>query len=411
MLSGNEHTEIAINEQTVNTINDESNDESNELNVNNMNDEENEESNEQNENRMNYEENTEENIDELETEIDAINEENDVFYECNEWMEQEDDYEESESRNIPLFLNCPITKEECAVAILSFALRHNVTAALLLDLLNLIALICPSPNYSFDSLHKLKKFLNYDNNNIKKHNYCEKCEITTEKHEECPQCSSRKTIKYFIEMPLLPQIKLLFSQPSFLQNLQYRFQRENSTCLLDIYDGKIYKELNDSNGMLNSKLNISLSWYTDGISPFKSSKFSVWPFFFIINELEYKKRYQLQNLFFFGLWFGEKKPIPNLFLRSLHDSLKLLYEGISVKINTSNIPVTIKGIVICGTCDLPAKALFLNMIQSCGSLQHQESIMAGILLEDSEHQLKWTLIWTRPREKRWFNSQQGFFEG
>lgn len=47
--------------------------------------------------------------------------------------------------------------------------------------------------------------------------------------------------------------------------------------------------------------NISLMWDTDGIPIFKSSKFSVWPFYCIINELGFVERTKTWFLQAFGL--------------------------------------------------------------------------------------------------------------
>jgi len=49
----------------------------------------------------------------------------------------------------------------------------------------------------------------------------------------------------------------------------------------------VYKQLVDGGGPLSDPKNISLTWNTDGVPIFKSSKFSVWPFYCIINELRF----------------------------------------------------------------------------------------------------------------------------
>ena len=57
----------------------------------------------------------------------------------------------------------------------------------------------------------------------------------------------------------------------------------------DIYDGNVYQEL-VRDGFLANKDNISFLFNTDGIPVFKSSGFSFWPLFLLINELPYKMR-------------------------------------------------------------------------------------------------------------------------
>lgn len=66
-----------------------------------------------------------------------------------------------------------------------------------------------------------------------------------------------------------------------------------------------------------------------------------------------------------GIWFGNLKPIPNLFLKSFEESLSKLREGVEFTL-WNKIVVSVKAMIICGTCDLPGKAIFLNFKQHNG---------------------------------------------
>jgi hypothetical protein len=57
----------------------------------------------------------------------------------------------------------------------------------------------------------------------------------------------------------------------------------------DICDGEVYQSL-VRNGFLADNRNVSFIFNTDGIPIFKSSKFSFWPLYLLINELPYKMR-------------------------------------------------------------------------------------------------------------------------
>lgn len=82
-------------------------------------------------------------------------------------------------------------------------------------------------------------------------------------------------------------------------------------------------------------------WNTDGIPVFKSSKFAIWPLYFVINELPYKERISKDNMIFAGLWFGSSKPSMLTFLRPFHSSLSILEtEGLLVKSSDENYFVT-----------------------------------------------------------------------
>lgn len=68
---------------------------------------------------------------------------------------------------------------------------------------------------------------------------------------------------------------------------------------------------------------------------------------------------------FYGLWFGEVKPEINIFCSPLLNSLKSL-EQEGLEINTDGKLTNVKGFLICGTADLPARGTVLNMTQFNG---------------------------------------------
>ncbi|KAK0180603.1 hypothetical protein PV327_002969 [Microctonus hyperodae] len=57
-----------------------------------------------------------------------------------------------------------------------------------------------------------------------------------------------------------------------------------------------------------------------------------------------------------GLWFGQKKPFPLLFLNTISDELVRLRHGIDFELPNGDF-WHVKAAVIAGTCDLPAKAV------------------------------------------------------
>lgn len=81
--------------------------------------------------------------------------------------------------------------------------------------------------------------------------------------------------------------------------LQSSFEKRNSSrdpnVYSDIYDGALYTELFENHGFLSYLHNISFTWYSDGIKIFKSGKYNIWPFIFVINELPYEERYKMKT--------------------------------------------------------------------------------------------------------------------
>ncbi|XP_063425300.1 uncharacterized protein LOC134708578 [Mytilus trossulus] len=122
--------------------------------------------------------------------------------------------------------------------------------------------------------------------------------------------------------------------------------------------------------------NISFTWNTDGIPVFKSSKFSLWPFYLVINELPYKQRMMKENMILCGLWFGETKPFISLFTKPLMKSLKNL-ESKGIEYEIGGCKVVTQAYLICGTADLPAKSLVLNCNQFNGQYSCMRCVHPG----------------------------------
>ncbi|XP_048576075.1 uncharacterized protein LOC125557474 [Nematostella vectensis] len=99
---------------------------------------------------------------------------------------------------------------------------------------------------------------------------------------------------------------IFYQSSGFFDLLQYRFQKKSdSTSVSDIYDGRLYKELStNATDPLSHPTNISFTWNTDSIPVFKSSSFSLWPLYLVVNELPPKKRFAKENCILAGLWFG-----------------------------------------------------------------------------------------------------------
>lgn len=70
---------------------------------------------------------------------------------------------------------------------------------------------------------------------------------------------------------------------------RFPLRTRSDSCYTDVYDGKMYQH-HVSMGFLSRKSNISLMFNTDGVPVFRSSNFSFWPLYLLINELPYRMR-------------------------------------------------------------------------------------------------------------------------
>ena len=131
------------------------------------------------------------------------------------------------------------------------------------------------------------------------HRNCSHCFLHIDKNvSTCPNsfCTHDLTCSvntaFFIEVPVASQIREYFTRSGFFYLLKKRFfrRKKGEHNVKDIYDGELCRKHSGIGGILSTENNISLMWNTDGRPVFKSSKFSLWPLYFLINELPYKQR-------------------------------------------------------------------------------------------------------------------------
>ena len=195
-----------------------------------------------------------------------------------------------------------------------------------------------------------------------KHFYCTLCFSKLESRF-CERCNEGGQVSFILEIPIIKQLTSMLKRKGFKEALNYRFTRHkiNENHYEDIYDGYVYKSLPDD--FTNNQNNITFAWNTDGLPLFKSSKISIWPLYLMINELPYNMRIKEENTLLAGLWFGPTKPQANLFVSTFENDFEELFRGVNFMISGEETSITVRGMVISGTCDLPAKALFLNIQQ------------------------------------------------
>ncbi|KAK3932964.1 Halomucin [Frankliniella fusca] len=275
----------------------------------------------------------------------------------------EDDVDDDMEGNEPIYPGAQITLHESLLSIFTLLFVENLSGALITKVLQLIALHCPDGSIVKRTLHTFRAYFSKLGESLLVfHFFCSECKYPLKtKTSRCLKCKKNSDVSYFLELPLLQQLQNLFSRNDFYQNLQYRFKADrkyHSDNIEDIYDGEIYKGQME-NGFLQNMSNISFMWYSDGVSIFKSSSFSIWPLCLVINELPYKMRTLPENILLVGLWFGKGKPSPNVFLKPLQKNMKTFtQDGHTFKLPDNSL-VLVKGKILCGTCDLPAKCNFL----------------------------------------------------
>ncbi|XP_062567995.1 uncharacterized protein LOC134230240 [Saccostrea cucullata] len=278
------------------------------------------------------------------------------------------------------------------ILLISFAMRHSLTGEAIADLLVLLELHCLTPNLCRTNLTSFMDFFRNFKSPLEFHHYCEHCFLYMgmEKAEVCPNCNKppkKNSAAYFLVIPIAAQLSKMFADGSLVQQIwEHKASRQDDGMLKDICDGKLYKETFTKDGYFTNstaehhgQLHISFQMNTDGVSLFRSSSFSIWPVYLVINELPPHLRFSRRNRVFAGLWFGYSKPNFCTFLRPFAESLHQIYRT-GLKVDN----LTIRGILLNGVFDAPARCLFQNMVQFNGFNGCPYCLVPGKTVQTSE---------------------------
>lgn len=254
----------------------------------------------------------------------------DLEEEDGESKQQSKDPDTSSDQHM-LYQGASVTIGAAMLLLAVFVVEYNLTSEATQHLLQMMSVVLPAGNLLPQSLGRFRKFFLHLRNPVTKHFFCSVCltyltstDVVVCPNSMCSQDLSQKDAKsYFIEIPVVSQLKTLFRRPGFYSSLQHRFirRKQHPDNIEDIYDGELYKSLSTSGVLTRDDISFVLN--TDGVPVFKSSKVSIWPVFVVINELPLKARMTNENVMLCGLWFGEKKPSMCTFLKPFHHSFKL----------------------------------------------------------------------------------------
>ncbi|KAL5011498.1 hypothetical protein ScPMuIL_004363 [Solemya velum] len=315
-----------------------------------------------------------------------ISSDEDAEYDC-EWNPHDlQTQDESTSNNDPpiyvipprdTLYQSPISKTEYQLVAGAFISKYNMSATMAEDLLQFAQLLIPEENISETSFARLQRSCGFDANYLKYHLYCELCKKLFDlesEDESCktPECKGSKpdNCSYFVTGSLDIQFREIFEREGVWESIEEMKQTCTlSNTIADITNGESYKKLLEPGGFLDGTSNITLSMFIDGIPLYSSSSVSLWPVYFLINEIPPQKRFRKKNMLLWGVWQGRGKPNMNMFLRPLVIDLHNLYtNGIltSVKCDNQLKEIIVRAQMIIATMDLQARAYVTNMTQHNG---------------------------------------------
>lgn len=278
---------------------------------------------------------------------------------------------EQEAYGRPLFQGSTLTVGGAIVLIMCFVLRFNLSWLAVQGLLALLYTFMPNSNLP-TTKYLFRKFFKVCTGVVEFHYVCPECStyIGTNCNASCSVCHTEtrsdtlsKNGNFFIVIPMKQQLRAMFENSNLSDLLAYRFNRQKKSeeNVEDIYDGKLYKNI----APLSDVNNISVTWNSDGASVSKSSKMSIWPIHFVINELPFKIR--RAHLVLAGLWFGPSKPVMSSFLRPFVDECRSLQQkGFSWCCKTTQIMKTTRVFNLVCSCDTIARSVLQNIKQFNG---------------------------------------------
>nr|XP_054769803.1 uncharacterized protein LOC129277674 [Lytechinus pictus] len=308
-----------------------------------------------------------------------------------EYHDAEDEYDGdqfdfNESMNEPLFAGSHISKAESLIMVLSFIMRHCLSASAVTHLFDLLNTLFGT--YIFKSTKCILRQI-FCNNFVQLsfHFYCTVCysyvqsyDVISEDNILCPHCTQPCMVKdlshgnFFVTTDLKLQVRALFERSDISPHLQYRSSRHKvaQDNIEDIYDGEFYRNMMKDGEPLSDNNNFSYTFNSDGFPCFKSSKYSLWPIYIMINELP--PRLRTKNLILAGVWFSKCEPKMEIFLEKFtQEANKLSEEGVFWK--EGNVLRHSRLFGICCCADAPARSSMQNRMRfngyyGCGLCYH-----------------------------------------
>lgn len=139
--------------------------------------------------------------------------------------------------------------------------------------------------------------------------------------------------------------------------------------MIDVYDGQMWKDCLDVNGrlFLSQPNNLALSLNVDWFRPFQDSPYSIGVVYIAVLNLPREIRYLPENVIITGIVPGPNEPsksMMNAVLEPIVRDLQTLFDGVHMSIPTLLLPIRIRAILLCISCDIPACR------KVCGFLGH-----------------------------------------
>ncbi|KAG2190839.1 hypothetical protein INT47_005589 [Mucor saturninus] len=317
-----------------------------------------------------------------------------------------------------------------AIFVVLFASRYAVNkgAVVLIQFVNELLMVYGQDFQLPTSLAGLQKMTGFSNitKDIKRFVSCPDChQIYEESISVPPLCSSVKIganitcncelrkkstsgamvpKKIFVYQSVKDALKVLFLRPGFEQKIGlWNDELKVADTMCDVYDGKMWKELKDSDGLsfVARPRSLLLTLNIDWFQPFDGVTHSSGAIYLAINNLPRDERFKPENVVLVGLMPGPKEPKSyeiNSYLKPLVDDLEQLYVGMTIPTFEYRSGATVRAALLMVACDIPAARKTSgftshNSTNACYKCSRQFSRLAGTSSVDFRgfNYLEWSI--------------------
>ncbi|KAL7288249.1 hypothetical protein TKK_0017590 [Trichogramma kaykai] len=179
-------------------------------------------------------------------------------------------------------------------------------------------------------------FLNCDKSKERKKIYCSSCQKKVSVQDN----------NFLVTLDIADDVRNVLEKNEDYYHYVMHDRPQESNCLQDICDGKMFKKFVNSLPEEDTKSFISCTFNSDGSLVFKSSTYSIWPIQICINEVPAEVRQK--NTITWALWFGKNKPDMNVFMNVFVNNIKFMStEGITCKIKNELLKIKLYALCCC----------------------------------------------------------------
>ena len=188
----------------------------------------------------------------------------------------------------------------------------------------------------------------------------------------------------------------LLLRPAFIElSERWRNRQVPQDTLADVYDGKVWQEFQNINGVsfLSLPYNNAFSINVDWFQPFKRTQHSTRVMYLVVHNLPRSEKFKHENIIIVGIIPGPHEPSKtiNSHCSPLVDELNQLWVGILMQ-TPQNISLVVRAALICVACDIPAAR------KVCGFMSHNALLGCSKCLKQfpttsfmAKNQITWDL--------------------